>query len=294
LVSNIGETLDINRFECENDLPKMVVEYKYFMANKSDYKTKDKRCKIQPIRKFVDSETWIIDKWWNDEERGLLGVDELKSISTIENLETAINESEKKLTALSLELGKIPIAKKNGIVFKSKTIDDLFTTEKGEGKYTRKYIQKHSGAYPLYSSKTEGEGIIGYIDKFDHDKECITWTTDGINAGQLFLRNGKFSMTAHCGSLTPKSDDLYIPYFKYKLQLIIKSKTRGSLNKRVTERMIKRLTLEVPIKMKDGKEIYDTDMQKEIASRYEQYEKLKLELHAQLDKLKEISSNVYL
>ena len=66
------------------------------------------------------------------------------------------------------------------------------------------YIDEHPGEYPVYSSQTSNDGIFGYIDTFDFDGEYITWTTDGVNAGTVFYRNGKFNCTNVCGTLKVK------------------------------------------------------------------------------------------
>ena len=52
--------------------------------------------------------------------------------------------------------------------------------------------QKHP-LYPVYSSQTSNDGIMGYLDDYMFDGEYITWTTDGANAGTVFYRKGKFN-----------------------------------------------------------------------------------------------------
>ena len=60
--------------------------------------------------------------------------------------------------------------------------------------------QKHP-LYPVYSSQTSNNGIMGYLDDFMFNGEYITWTTDGANAGTVFYRKGKFNCTNVCGTL---------------------------------------------------------------------------------------------
>jgi type I restriction enzyme S subunit len=55
--------------------------------------------------------------------------------------------------------------------------------------------------YPVYSSQTTNNGIMGNIDTYDFDGEYVTWTTDGENAGTVFYRNGKFNCTNVCGTI---------------------------------------------------------------------------------------------
>ena len=55
--------------------------------------------------------------------------------------------------------------------------------------------------YPVYSSQTSNEGSMGYIDSYDFEGDYITWTTDGVNAGKVFYRSGKFNCTNVCGTI---------------------------------------------------------------------------------------------
>jgi len=66
-------------------------------------------------------------------------------------------------------------------------------------------IQRHPGAYPVYSSQSKDEGVLGSLDIYDFDGDYVTWTTDGANAGTVFFRTGKFNCTNVCGTLRPKS-----------------------------------------------------------------------------------------
>ena len=76
--------------------------------------------------------------------------------------------------------------------------------------------------YPVYSSQTSNEGIMGYLDDYMFNGEYITWTTDGANAGTVFYRNGKFNCTNVCGTL--KLLDGFDYYF---VSLVLQEATRG-------------------------------------------------------------------
>ena len=64
---------------------------------------------------------------------------------------------------------------------------------------SKTYLAENFGDYPVYSSQTANNGEIGKIDTFDFDGEFVSWTTDGANAGTVFYRTGKFSITNVCG-----------------------------------------------------------------------------------------------
>ena len=83
-----------------------------------------------------------------------------------------------------------------------KKISDVF-------KLTRGYVlaaaetselQTSEFKYPVYSSQTKNEGLLGYYNKFLY-KNAITWTTDGANAGYVKFRKGEFYCTNVCGVL---------------------------------------------------------------------------------------------
>src|SRR5690625_1615257 len=90
-------------------------------------------------------------------------------------------------------------------------------------------FDSHTG-YPVYSSQTKNDGVLGYIGTYDFDEPQLTWTTDGANAGTVFLRKGKYNCTNVCGTLKLKSEvqvkvnlnfiyhALYVgaPYYKRK------------------------------------------------------------------------------
>src|SRR5699024_7396309 len=64
----------------------------------------------------------------------------------------------------------------------------------------------NEGEYPVYSSQTLNNGVFGKINSYDFDGEFVQWTTDGANAGSIFYRNGKFSVTNVCGLLKVKEE----------------------------------------------------------------------------------------
>lgn len=101
-------------------------------------------------------------------------------------------------------------------------VSDLF--DLGRGKVISKNeIEKKSGIYPVFSSQTSNDGILGYINSFDYDGEFITWTTDGANAGRVFFRKGKFNCTNVCGLASLKKDiNLNLYYAMTYLNLVTK------------------------------------------------------------------------
>ena len=87
-----------------------------------------------------------------------------------------------------------------------------------------------SVGYPVYSSQTKNNGCLGYISTYDFDKSQLTWTTDGVNAGTVFLREGKHNCTNVCGTLVPKNDTNDLRYLKYALEYIAFYHKRADIN----------------------------------------------------------------
>ena len=78
-------------------------------------------------------------------------------------------------------------------------------------------IRDNAGKYPVYSSQTENNGELGKISTYNFDGVYLTWTTDGANAGSVFYRNGKFSVTNVCGVLEVKDNNVSIKFLYYVL-----------------------------------------------------------------------------
>ena len=75
----------------------------------------------------------------------------------------------------------------------------------------------NAGEYPVYSSQTENNGMLGRITTYMFDGEYLTWTTDGANAGTVFYRNEKFSVTNVCGVVDVTDDAVSTKYLFYAL-----------------------------------------------------------------------------
>lgn len=100
----------------------------------------------------------------------------------------------------------------------------------GRGRVISQQELIENGKYPVYSSQTLDNGVLGYIDTFDFDCTQITWTTDGANAGTVFLRDGKHNCTNVCGTLQPINNEQIIEFIKYTLQVAAQFYKRPDTN----------------------------------------------------------------
>jgi type I restriction enzyme S subunit len=96
--------------------------------------------------------------------------------------------------------------------WEEKKISQIFEITRGNVLAVPKMSQEKNDdfQYPVYSSQTKNDGLTGYYNEYLFE-DCITWTTDGANAGDANLRRGKFYCTNVCGVL--KSDKGYANQF---------------------------------------------------------------------------------
>ena len=101
----------------------------------------------------------------------------------------------------------------------------------GRGRVIAQTELVDEGIYPVYSSQTQNNGVLGYIKTYDFDCTQITWTTDGANAGTIFLRTGKYNCTNVCGTLRPiNNSSISIEYIRYALEIAAKYYKRPDTN----------------------------------------------------------------
>lgn len=142
---------------------------------------------------------------------------------------------------------------------------------------SKDFIQANEGEYPVYSSQTENDGELGRISSYAYDGEYLTWTTDGANAGSVFYRKGKFSITNVCGLLKVNTDDVITRYIFHTLQVEApKYVNKGMGNPKLMSNVMARIKLAVP-PLDVQREIvrildYFTLLTAELTARKKQYE----------------------
>jgi type I restriction enzyme, S subunit len=110
-------------------------------------------------------------------------------------------------------------------------------------------IGENEGGYPVYSSQTENNGVMGRINTFDFEGEYVTWTTDGANAGTVFYRSGKFNCTNVCGTIQPKNwEQLELRFLPYFLNLGTRYSVRLDINPKLMNNMMAKIPLVIPPK----------------------------------------------
>lgn len=109
-------------------------------------------------------------------------------------------------------------------------------------------IGDNPGEYPVYSSQTANQGILGYLGSFDFEGDYVTWTTDGANAGRVFFRSGRFNCTNVCGIMIPKNDKSHLPFFPFILNRLTPYHVRYDINPKLMNGVMAQIQVPLPPK----------------------------------------------
>ena len=139
------------------------------------------------------------------------------------------------------------------------------------------YIKENKGEYPVYSSQTENNGELGFISTYDFDGEYLTWTTDGANAGSIFYRSGKFSITNVCGLIQVNSDIMYTRFMYYALSVVSKKYVSSGMgNPKLMSNVMAKIKIPIPPLPVQGEIVRILDnfaeLTAELTARKKQYE----------------------
>ena len=104
ICTSIGETLDTYRFDDENnnDLHEAVCKYNNYKNLKDklniqepfkSYFDNDIKFKAIEIKEFSTDKSWIIENWWNEEEKIKIGLKKNKSVYSLEDFKAILSDT---------------------------------------------------------------------------------------------------------------------------------------------------------------------------------------------------------
>lgn len=166
----------------------------------------------------------------------------------------------------------------NGV--KYKTIQELCEITRGKV-ISKDFIRYNIGEYPVYSSQTENNGELGKINTYDFNGEYLTWTTDGANAGSVFYRNGKFSITNVCGLLKTLNNKITTKFLFYILSIEApKYVNTGMGNPKLMSNLMAKIRVAVPplevqdeiVRILDDFTLLSAELSAELKARQKQFE----------------------
>ncbi|WP_425322763.1 restriction endonuclease subunit S [Escherichia coli] len=120
------------------------------------------------------------------------------------------------------------------------------------------------------------------MNTFDFDGEYISWTTDGANAGTVFYRTGKFSITNVCGLITLKSKyPLIYKFLFYWLTIEAKKHVYSGMgNPKLMSHQVENIPVPIPCPDNPEKSLA---IQSEIVRILDKFTALTAELTAELN-----------
>ena len=162
-----------------------------------------------------------------------------------------------------------------------KELGDKNVAKLSRGKVmSKQFLEENKGEFPVYSSQTANNGEIGKISSFEYDGEYITWTTDGANAGTVFYRKGKFSITNVCGLVEINSNQLLTKFVYYYLTISTKKYVSSGMgNPKLMSNVMGKIKIPIlPLEIQekivqilDKFTDYVTELTSELTSRKKQY-----------------------
>ncbi|WP_312652996.1 restriction endonuclease subunit S [Aminipila sp.] len=161
----------------------------------------------------------------------------------------------------------------DGVEVEWKSLGDVAELKRGRV-MSKQYLIENKGIYPVFSSQTANNGMIGSIDTFDFDGEYVNWTTDGANAGTVFYRTGKFSITNVSGLIKINNESrLNYKYLFYWLSIEAKKHVYSGMgNPKLMSNQVEKIPIPIP----------PLKVQEEIVRILEVFTELNAELTAEL------------
>jgi type I restriction enzyme S subunit len=167
----------------------------------------------------------------------------------------------------------------DGVEVDWKVLGEVSTLRRGRV-MSKGYFIDNAGEYPVYSSQTANNGQIGKIGTFDFDGEFISWTTDGANAGTVFYRTGKFSITNVCGLIRITNGSLNLRFLFYWLTLEAKKHVYSGMgNPKLMSHQVGKIQIPIPCPENPKKSL---EIQAEIVRILDTFTELTAELTAEL------------
>jgi type I restriction enzyme M protein len=293
LVSEIGESRDIYRFEIINDdLTEAVALYSFFKGNKSGFSkiNNDSRCKIQPFNKFKPEDHWSVDRWWSNEEKIELGILEERDTIDLIGFGELISDASETLSDFSSLLKEVAEKKKTKSSLQEIPLTDTKYFELAIGKrVVKRDIVKIKGTLPIYSANVkEPVGFHLKSNITDFSTNFVLWGIDGDFEFNAIIKNTPFVSTDHCGTIRIKSDDILPDFLMIQLERVkhIYGFDRGL---RASLKNMKGVSIQVPF---NESGLIDIVRQKEVIAKYEYILDVRKSVNKYKERLKELNVSI--
>ncbi|MDR0303491.1 MAG: N-6 DNA methylase, partial [Chitinispirillales bacterium] len=295
LVSEIGESRDIYRFEIEqDDLTEAINWFNQFKNAKTTFKCDEKRCKIQPISKFNPENHWSVERWWSKEEQIELRIVEENKTIDISGFSELIGDASETLKEYSDLL--------KGVAEKKKLVCDFHEISLSDNNYFNLFIGKRlvkknlihiKGDMPIFSANAKFPiSFHSQSNITDFSNNFVLWGIDGDFDFNFIPKNTPFVTTDHCGTIRILKDDILPEYLMLQLQTV-KHKYGFDRGLRSSLKNMQNVCVEIPF---DEQGNIDVEKQKEVIEKYEYIAELNKKISQykkQIEELKVEIENEY-
>jgi len=129
-----------------------------------------------------------------------------------------------------------------------------------ETNLVEEHFYNNKGEYPVFSGQTEKGGIVAYIDTYNQNGPCITFTTYGQKAGKIFYRKGNYTIGRNCMGLRSKDkykDKINLMWFSYKFQNLFHRLRIGELEgqRSLNKTLLENVKITIPDKLIQEKQL---------------------------------------
>ncbi len=287
LVREIGETRDVLRTPCRNDLRDMARQFTIFEADKDSYEPRSVACKLIDIANFSPKQRWDIDRlFWTDEERQELGLLESEAMTLNEFQGLTANT----MNTIQERLDSLRSASAAEMKYTEVGLGDTtyFRLFRGN-RVTRKDCLRHPGDVPIISGRGKRESYLGFASEAWLTSRGIpVWSRPLIviaangNVGTVFLRDEpKYAIHDDAIGIDIVNSDLDPKYILYAIRTAV-AVARYQYDAKLYQKRLSTLKIRIPVSGDGG---LDRNGQSVLASKFEALENLKEQVGSLAERL---------
>ena len=297
LCSEIGETRDVYRFDIDqNDLETASDLFNMFKGAKTKFKTSDKRCKIIGVDDFYNGGHWSVDRWWTDEEKIELGINDEESVVTIDSFASMLGDVSNSLLECQDLISGLNI-NSNQNTKTVQLIDEhyfYFFHKEQLGKTKSELIKLPVGNIPVYTANKEPILYIASTTKnpiyASKEEPIISFANDGDgSAGRNFVLHLEPFYINASRTAFKVIDSTILPEYVLSQLSDMKEKYGFNYGFKANKNNLAIVTIEIPVNDKGD---FDTIEQKLIATKHLTIQQCKQEISEKLTALLEQKINL--
>lgn len=225
IARTIGESLNWERVPTpqENDLAD-VAELFVRWNGKIDDAPESELVKIVPSDEFTKDDRWDVARFWSEEERVALGLQE-NAVSRPDFIDEVTSELEEITKELQLSAAELAALKSAPVKMLSIGDDGLFEVESGT-RITNAQLRDNPGDLPIYSCFKNERIVKGTVDEsfwrslggVVETSPFVTVNANGASIGRVYVRSDQCGITDDVIAIRPLLDGVSVEYLAIALQ----------------------------------------------------------------------------